>query len=105
MSRPDPCFPSRIEESVQAASPASNFIEIRAIQSSNNSGLENGACLGVKNIGIGVGRDADEGGNSQSSVRENRMHGLMREGRREPVFYSTFFFFFSAIAAGQTIRL
>ena len=22
-------------------------------------------------------------------VRENRMHGLMREGRREPVLYST----------------
>ena len=47
-----------------------------AIQSSDNGGLKNSACLGVKNIGIGVGRDADEGGNSQ-----NRMHGLMREGR------------------------
>jgi ABC-type multidrug transport system ATPase subunit len=26
---------------------------------------------------------------SESRVRENRMHGLMREGRREPVLYST----------------
>ena len=29
---------------------------------------------------------------AESRVRENRMHGLMREGRREPVLYSTQYF-------------
>jgi hypothetical protein len=37
--------------------------------------MEEGACLTVKNIG--------------KPVRENRMHGLRREGRVKPGLYST----------------
>ena len=46
-----------------------------AVQSSNNGGLENGACLGVKNIGKPCALIA---------------HARFDEGgRREPVLYST----------------
>ena len=49
---------------------------LEGLESSDRSGLEIGACQGVKNIG--------------KPCAGNRMHGLMREGRREPVLYSTF---------------
>ena len=44
---------------------------------------------------------------SESRVRENRMHGLMMEDRREPVLYSTLFsstLFSSSAAAGARRR-
>ena len=52
-----------------------HFIRRNAFHCSDLRALAFGACLGLRT--------------SESRVRENRTHGLMREGRRESVLYST----------------
>jgi hypothetical protein len=42
---------------------------------------------------------------SESRVRENRMHGLMREGRGDPVLYSTPNSLFEATIRKSLMRL
>jgi len=42
---------------------------------------------------------------SESRVRENRMHGLMREGRGDPVLYSTLNSVFEATIRKSLMRL